>query len=196
MKTLWLVALAAATGLMAGERPGSEPVDVTVYLASDGSAPLYQSRVLATSMFDRIGVRVAWRRDEPKAAAPGSVTLQVRLAQDPPSGYRPEVLAYAYPYAAADQPITVFCGQVRRTALATGIPEYVLLAHVLVHEITHVLERVDRHSETGVMKATYSPEDRLAMVRGTLSFEPKDVNLIHKGLTTLQPDSATRTGAF
>ena len=41
-----------------------------------------------------------------------------------------------------------------------------LLAHVLVHEITHVLEGVDRHTGQGVMKARWT-EDDLALMAQT-----------------------------
>jgi hypothetical protein len=32
-------------------------------------------------------------------------------------------------------------------------PPTFVLAHVLVHEITHILQGIDRHSESGVMKS-------------------------------------------
>jgi len=57
-----------------------------------------------------------------------------------------------------------------------------LLAHVLVHEITHVLEGVDRHSETGVMKALWTEADYVQMRAKPLPFTDWDIQLIHKGL--------------
>jgi hypothetical protein len=51
------------------------------------------------------------------------------------------------------------------------------LAHVLVHEITHALEGVSRHAETGVMKANWTFAGYGQMAR-LLEFTPVDANLI------------------
>jgi hypothetical protein len=56
-----------------------------------------------------------------------------------------------------------------------------LLAHVMTHEITHVLEGINRHSETGMMKGQWTETDYRAMAAG-LRFAPVDVALIHDGL--------------
>jgi len=34
-----------------------------------------------------------------------------------------------------------------------------VLAHVLVHEVTHILQGIPRHSESGVMKAQWDSND-------------------------------------
>jgi hypothetical protein len=53
-----------------------------------------------------------------------------------------------------------------------------LLAHVLVHEITHILQGVARHSETGIMKAHWTPVDYRQMLVHPLPFAPEDVQLL------------------
>ena len=53
-----------------------------------------------------------------------------------------------------------------------------VLAHVLVHEITHALEGVSRHAETGIMKAHWTLADYKQMAK-MLDFTPVDVNMIH-----------------
>jgi hypothetical protein len=57
-----------------------------------------------------------------------------------------------------------------------------LLAHVIAHEIAHVLEGIDRHCAEGVMKAVWSERDYERMRRGPLPFAPEDVDLMHNGL--------------
>jgi hypothetical protein len=57
-----------------------------------------------------------------------------------------------------------------------------LLAHVLSHEITHLLEDVNRHSSTGLMKAHWDGNDLMEMSAKPLSFGPEDVDLIHRAL--------------
>jgi len=58
----------------------------------------------------------------------------------------------------------------------------ILLGHVLVHEITHVLQGVSRHSEEGVMKARWNIPDFRAMEAHPLPFDRLDVLLIHAGV--------------
>jgi hypothetical protein len=57
-----------------------------------------------------------------------------------------------------------------------------LLAHVLAHEITHVLQGGDRHSETGIMQAHWTAKEIGRMASNPLSFTPEDIELINKGL--------------
>ena len=57
-----------------------------------------------------------------------------------------------------------------------------LLAHVLAHEITHVLEGIDRHSESGVMRAHWSSDEMWDMASKPLAFTEEDKYLIHRGL--------------
>jgi hypothetical protein len=174
----------------------SKHADVVVYMTSDGPTTTSQAKSLATSMFAAAGVRVAWRNGEPEAPAPGVVTLTIRLVRSPRQCYTPDALACAYPYARADRAIVVFEEQLRVDAGSTATPQYILLAHVLVHEMTHVLEGVDRHSEAGIMKARYTKRDKYAMMSGPLPFDPLDVKLIHAGLALLRGRAEiSRSGA-
>jgi hypothetical protein len=66
-----------------------------------------------------------------------------------------------------------------------------VLAHVLVHEITHVLEGIDRHSATGIMKDRWDDNDYFEMRRKPLRFAQKDVDLIYDGLKVRQARLAT-----
>ena len=57
-----------------------------------------------------------------------------------------------------------------------------LLAHVMVHEITHILQGISRHSDNGIMKANWSGEEFQRMRYKPLSFTEEDVVLTHRGL--------------
>ena len=48
----------------------------------------------------------------------------------------------------------------------------------MAHEFGHVLEGVDRHSPTGVMKAHLTRDDYDEMMHHPLSFAPEDVRMI------------------
>ena len=74
----------------------------------------------------------------------------------------------------------------RRSAGISRQLEPIILGHVLVHEITHVLQGVDRHSEKGMMKARWTPEDYCEMEWKPLEFTPEDIILIRLGLDVLR----------
>ena len=73
-----------------------------------------------------------------------------------------------------------------------------LLAHVMTHEITHLLEGISRHSVTGVMKAHWDARDFADMVRAPLPFAPEDIDLIQSGMVrrAAGSTSAVPTGAM
>jgi hypothetical protein len=57
-----------------------------------------------------------------------------------------------------------------------------LLAHVLVHEITHLIQGINRHSDRGVMKARWDEDDYEQMRSRRLAFTEYDIRLIRLGL--------------
>ena len=193
MKAKLAAGFLMAMQLVAGMRmnPAAAP-DVTVYVAA-GAAPFgLQAKALAGSMFAAAGVRVAWRNGIPKPDAMGGLVVGVRFDEAPARDYRPGALAVAYPFAQGSRGITVFYDRVLATARASGVEEYRVTAHVLVHEITHVLERIDRHSESGVMKAHWSRDDYAEMARTPLPFAEEDLAWIHRTVEGLRNASVGR----
>jgi hypothetical protein len=131
---------------------------------------------LASEMFASIGVRIDWR--EPDVCPVGVGAVQVRLSHDSPRSRNSEALASARPYAGT---IVVFLDRVQRLD-SNGVRS--VMAHVLVHEITHVIEGIDRHSTTGIMKAHWNDNDYFEMRRKPLPFAQEDIDLIYAGLKT------------
>jgi hypothetical protein len=169
--------------------------DVTVYLTSAQATPTYLATSQASTMFRTIGVEVAWVTGKPKHPADGA-WIEVQLAADTPASLLPDALAESHPYAGKAKAIIVFYDRVQRRAEESGTPERLLLAHVLVHEITHVLERIDRHSASGVMKAHWTIADYAAMACHPLGFDADDIYWIHQHLQTLAAaTSRPRAGA-
>lgn len=60
----------------------------------------------------------------------------------------------------------------------------VVLGHVMAHEIVHILQSLDRHSEEGLMLSKWRPEDYEQMRRTPLTMTADDVRFIHDGLST------------
>jgi hypothetical protein len=160
---------------------------VTIYVKDGTIVPgqtLARAEGLAGEMFAKAGVRVNWRVGHPNGEA-----IAVGMS-DVPSSYHPGALAFASPYQSVH--ITVFYDRIHKRFAPDLAP--VLLAHVLVHEITHILQGIDRHSETGVMKAQWTPADFSQMLAKPLPFTDWDVELIHEGLASRDVRISARNG--
>jgi hypothetical protein len=166
--------------------------DVRVYMNSDLNTRgvLYQAQARAAKAFAEVGVRIEWRIGRPSGTQPERESaIVIHLAEQAPADYLAGALAFAKVYEGVH--ITVFWDRIecqRRFA-----PPVVVLAHVLVHEITHILQGVDRHSESGVMKSQWTAKDQHAMASKPLQFTPLDVQLIAHGLDSRR-DARTRAG--
>jgi hypothetical protein len=169
-----MVAAAAATA-WAGEAGAERERTVTVCADPSGDGvEIRSAQGLASKLFTRIGVRIDWR--ELRTCTAGGGALQVSLSYNTPPNQLPGSLAYALPYEGSH--IVVFYDRVRSDPnLVTR-----LMAYVMVHEITHILEGITRHSKRGIMKAHWDGEDRFEIGLGHLGFAPEDVDLIYRGL--------------
>jgi hypothetical protein len=93
-------------------------------------------------------------------------------------------MAMALPYGDSNVRIVIFYDRVQSVLRSVCVAPTAVFGHVLAHELGHVLEGVDRHSKTGVMKARWSKSDFDQMGKGPLEFAPEDVELILRGLAT------------
>jgi hypothetical protein len=102
----------------------------------------------------------------------------VSLSANTPKHMSPETLAQAFPFEGTH--IEVFYGRID----CCVNPKLVrfLLAHVLVHEITHTLEGLRVHSDSGIMKARWDADECLHLESKPLTFTAADIDLIYIGL--------------
>jgi hypothetical protein len=141
-------------------------------------------------MFARIGVRIEWR--DTGSCPIGVGAIQVRLSYNPSKFTSVgSALAFALPHQGT---IVVFPDRVRESGRSHREGPS-LMAHVLVHEITHVLEGITRHSATGIMKARWDDNDYFEMSCKPLGFAQEDVELIYAGLKVRQARFATAWSA-
>lgn len=137
-------------------------------------AALIQARGIASRMFDAAGVTVRWHGLNHCPVDAIRISLSERTAAND----HPGALAYALPYEGTH--IVLFWDRIQGLSGARALPH--LLAHVLVHEVTHILQGVDRHSATGVMKAQYTVLDITQMECRPLPFTAFDIQLIQVGI--------------
>ena len=157
--------------------------ELVVYIENDASVPnpvLFRAKALAAEMFDGVGVWIDWRAgQQAESQLLREEAIAVRLARHTPKKFKPGGVAFAFPYGEAD--ITVLYDRLAWSEQSPGLAP-ALLAHVLVHEITHKLQGICRHSSAGIMKSNWTEDDYYDMQKKTLSFASEDVELIHLGL--------------
>jgi hypothetical protein len=172
-----------------GTSSGSgEKVVVCLSDMHDGDGELVvRARTIARGMFADIGVDLIWHDGTRFCNAHPRQTVVISLLDEAPETLRPGVLAYALPFERRH--IDVFFN---RVVLWNAVATRNLLARVFVHEITHMLQGTDDHSETGIMKARWDKYDYLHM-ETRLSFTETDVLLIHRGLAVRAAQTARET---
>jgi hypothetical protein len=182
MKTTALAALVmvAGAGTSVAKLKDSVLKDATetVQVCSDNSGDTttnFRARSIATQMFAGIGVGIEWRHADSCPAG----ALRISFSTSTPAKLMPGALAYALPYEGTH--IVIFYDRVQAAVVdPNGVTA--LMAHVLAHEVTHVLEGTARHSAEGVLKAHWTEDDYSQMCWKPLKFADEDVVLIGRGL--------------
>ena len=187
MRTTAILTVAAATHACAlaqsipqsinrgAHDPAGQAVTVCMKFVSDARL-LSSAEKIASKMFAEIGVAIEWSGRDDCHLKGGAIVVTLSYAIDPRK--QPGAYAFARPYEGTH--IVIFWDRIQHKLPRSGAS--ILLAHVLAHEITHILQIDTRHSETGVMKAAWSDDDLFQMVKRPLRFTERDVQLIHLGM--------------
>jgi hypothetical protein len=169
--------MAAMVAAAAGIAWGEASVTVCMQTGADSSVT-YQAQAIASRIFTSAGIEIEWKSDRRVCLLRPQETIMIRLSTFTPASDHPGALAYALPYEGVH--IVVFYDRVLATVERSRLTS--LMGHVLAHEITHILEGVNRHSEEGVMKASWSQDDYTNMAWRPLTLTATDVDLIRLGL--------------
>jgi hypothetical protein len=175
MTTTSIVLMAWLAGTLA--HAGQPQYKLTVYLldkANDGYLNYTQAETLASRMFAVIGISLEWTKGKPADESPQQPII-IEVVTGTPENFKPGSLAYALPYEGSH--ITVFVDRIENMRAASNV-----LAHVMVHEITHILQGISRHSATGVMKERWTAGDFSGMRFRPLPFTDYDAALILEGI--------------
>jgi hypothetical protein len=134
-----------------------------------------QAETIAGRMFAQAGVELKWR---PSWSSCPADAIRIAFTINTPVNYFPEALAFSQPYEGVH--IRIFLDRVQQTIERGKVP--CLLAHVMAHEIAHMLQGVSRHSLTGVMKARWDQDDYSQMAWRPLEFTKGDILLMQLGM--------------
>lgn len=170
--TLFIMGLLAISSDAAG-------AGTVAYITLVGGSCTRPAKKMASEVFRKAGVSIVW--GSPMHAEPQKSWLEVRIEEGLPNAVLPGALAVSHPYGACSKGVTVFMDRIRARTRRLD-RENALLAYVLVHEITHVIQGVYRHSEEGVMKARWDSLDYAAIFDRRLGFMEQDLILLRQGL--------------
>lgn len=171
------VVTAAVLALTAiGQAKSVSERQVTVYLSNSNIIPAVvsgQAIALASDMFAGIGVTLNFKFGRPSPSEPAPIVIE--FGDNTPESLLPGVWAYALPFEGVH--IRIFWDRMR----FERCPQR-LLAHVMVHEITHILQGVARHSAEGIMHDRWTDHERFTLEHRSLGFTAEDVDLIYRGV--------------
>lgn len=178
------IASLLAIGISAPAESSAEEASATVkiYLlrnVDDRKINVSWAQGIASQIFAEAGVHIKWQLGEPRRGEQ-YMPIIINLTENTPKTLVPGALACSQVYEGVH--IRVFWDRVQNTVRGADPLGAFLLAHVMAHEIAHVLERIKRHSETGLMKASWTQKEIEGMSVHPLSLAPEDVQLIHQGL--------------
>jgi hypothetical protein len=182
MRIAMMIVALALCGTNAWAEQRTVVVDVQDGEMVPGST-LTRAESITTAMFAAAGVRLEWKLGHPRGAS-----ITATMSEPTPLSYHPGALAFALPYEGVH--ITVFYD--RLSKMYPPDVRSALLAHVLAHEISHVLQGTDRHSETGIMQANWTPKEIGKMASKPLWFTPEDIDFMNKGLAMRDAASPLR----
>lgn len=176
MKTSAMITMATMLAGNAWAATKSDSQSLVVCTEDGNHAGVSSAEAKASSMFLSAGVKLEWH-GEAGFCKGNPDAMVVSFMTSTPKAFHPGALAYALPYEGVH--IQMFYDRI-----AQSDPDLVssLMASVIVHEITHILQRIDRHSTSGIMKAVWESSDYTQMKRGLLRFTALDVEMIHDGL--------------
>jgi len=175
MKITAMIAAALLMTAGAQSKPGNARY-VTVYSRNGIVVPFAiraQAGALAADIFAGIGVTLNLRDGNPPASEAAPIIIE--FDDRTPETLLPRAWAYSLPFEGVH--IRIFWDRM----CLEEFP-YQLLAHVMVHEITHIIQGSDLHAREGIMNAHWAGKERWGMGRKPLHFTDADVLLIYQGL--------------
>jgi hypothetical protein len=175
-----MVAMAGTGAVSAASRQVAVCMGAMPNLALENRA-----KGVASGIFAPIGVKIQWHRPS-NCPAEGII---IAFSDHTPTSLMPGALAYALPYEGTH--IVIFYDRVKNKFGNAPC----LLGHVMAYEITHILQGMKRHSESGVMKETWTGVDYEQMSWKPLQFADEDVQLIIRGLAAREKALVTVAAA-
>jgi hypothetical protein len=169
------LALVVASVCIPGEAAAPK---LAICLERGPDVGIEQAVGIATEMLARAGVTTKWESYHRHCRNQGDKPIMIQVISHVAENDQPGALAAARPFDGVH--IRVFYERIQQAVDSKLVTR--LLAHVLVHEIAHIIEGTDRHSDFGIMKEHWDAEDYHQMRRSPLAFTEEDMQYIRTGL--------------
>jgi hypothetical protein len=169
--------LARATGV----QPAGDATAIDVYIQFDNAMwqVIWPAKTLVSEIFARIGIALIWHEGrEPE----GRPAFGILWAERAPMSVAPGALASARPFCSTGAAITLYEDRLQEFLKRHSDVQNIALAYVLAHELAHVMQGLERHSDSGILKPNWSDTDFRQMRSLKLAFTANDSDLIHLGI--------------
>src|SRR5438067_624574 len=100
-------------------------------------------------------------------------------------GLRTMSLALRFSEETASDSTQTFTTTDLRSSAMIGVPPDLVLAHVMAHEIGHVLLGLNSHSSMGIMRGYWQAEEVSALERGRLLFSSQQSRAMRERLQAI-----------
>jgi hypothetical protein len=201
--------LASAYGTSEAEKPAPPKIpnltlDVRVYNpARAAPKDLNRAFSITSQIFAQTGIKMVWAVEaadqteiieftvfskESGQSCPlplRSRALALRIVRKAPPGIAETALGFALPCAIPMPTVTIFADRIEAVAQHTTAMYHPVLAHVIAHEIGHVLLRSSMHAEAGIMRARWDRADWQRASVGILEFTADESERMRAELQTL-----------
>jgi hypothetical protein len=195
LKACFLAGVIWTAGL-AGDEPAI-PWSVRIYYYANVPEPvLLAAQAEAARIFLQAGIDVLWIRcagsDEEFAASPHKFgacaqaprTVTVRIEPVSLAGQTSRLPSSVA--AAAEERVEIVYGRLLEFSSEQNFKPGLLLAHVMAHELGHVLLGERSHASEGIMIPTFRNKDLYRAQRGRLLFTAKQAQRMRMRLNAVQ----------
>lgn len=189
------------TGMAFGQQPtytlssGGLPVNVCIEPNQELRISANRIRSLVSAIYSQIGVNLTWQAGSSECGQSPRTTVKVRWAKRAPANSPPGTLAASHPFEPSESLITIYEVPLQQFLNRYANAPDIVLSYVLAHELAHVMQGLDHHSDSGIMKANWSYGEYHRMLSRNLTFTAEDVELIHIGLAAKRSKLSTRARA-
>jgi hypothetical protein len=167
-----------------GRADAAEKIQVDIYLQKNNwPQPMMNAEGQVTKIFGKIDVNLTWHAGElPAVRDAGRWSIGIRMVERAPLSQARRALASARPYGSSGSLISVYEDRVQ--PLLNDFPSLsrVLLGYIFAHELAHMMQQTNDHSDSGILKAQWSNADYFAMRDHQLGFTDLDSDRIRDGL--------------
>jgi hypothetical protein len=208
--TRWIITLGLLTGmeqLSAQMAQVQADTFVQVYnMAQIPEATLVAALRQAGRIFSRTGIHLNWmecplssvasqNRGMCDGSAEGTVML-LQILPQAPDAFSGEAMGFGLPVPEGGIHAAIFYGRVAHLSRSATAPVEQILAHVIAHEIGHLLLGSNRHSTKGIMRGRWEYSDIRLAIAGSLLFTPEEASYmrdeaIRRSLQHSRPELST-----